>query len=106
MNDSTINQIELNHHIDLNNQTIISPLPTTSTSSSPTTIQSQSTATTTSMTINYSIDLLNKLNEMRNESKLCDYEIRVNETKLNAHKFILIAISDFFKAMLTGDLNR
>ena len=53
----------------------------------------------------YSRQLLNKLNEMRNDSKLCDYEIRCNGQLFNAHKCVLIAVSDFFKAMLTGTLD-
>ena len=39
----------------------------------------------------YSKQLLNKLNEMRNDSKLCDYEIRCNGQVFKAHKCVLIA---------------
>ena len=50
----------------------------------------------------YSKQLLNKLNQTRTDSTLCDYEIHCNGRIFNAHKCILISVSDFFKAMLTG----
>lgn len=55
------------------------------------------------MRSDYSKQLLQNLNLMRNDTTLCDYEIRCNGHVYNVHKFILIAISDFFKAMLTGN---
>jgi len=45
--------------------------------------------------------LLQTLNEMRDNESLCDYEIRVNGQSFYCHKCLLIAMSDFFKAMLT-----
>lgn len=51
----------------------------------------------------YSKQLLTKLNQTRNDSTLCDYEIRCNSRVFNAHKCILMSVSDFFKAMLTGN---
>lgn len=51
---------------------------------------------------NHSLMLLKKLNTMRtNEHELCDYEIRVNGESFYCHRCVLIAASDFFKAMLT-----
>lgn len=50
----------------------------------------------------HSKNLLKILNSMRDDESLCDYEIRVNGKSFYCHKFILIAASDFFKAMLTG----
>ena len=51
---------------------------------------------------NYSGKLMGKFNLMRNDPTLCDYEIRCNGRVFNAHKNVLIAVSDFFKVMLTG----
>lgn len=48
--------------------------------------------------------LLNRLNLMRNEETLCDYEIKCNEKTFHCHKFILIAMSDFFKTMLSSPM--
>lgn len=44
----------------------------------------------------HSIKLLSSLNNMRNDESLCDYEIRVNGKSFFCHKFLLIAMSDFF----------
>jgi hypothetical protein len=53
----------------------------------------------------YALTLLSKLNSMRDDQSLCDYEIHVNNHRFNVHKCILIAVSDFFKVMLTGTPN-
>jgi hypothetical protein len=50
----------------------------------------------------YAFKLLSKLSSMRDDQSLCDYQIRVNNYCFNVHKCLLIAVSDFFKAMLTG----
>ena len=52
----------------------------------------------------HSSSLLKKLNLMRDDENLCDYEIRINGKLFYCHKCLLIATSDFFKAMLTGKL--
>jgi hypothetical protein len=55
---------------------------------------------------NYKADhsnkLLMRLDSMRNNESMCDYEIKCNGESFLCHKCILIAMSDFFKAMLTG----
>ncbi len=51
----------------------------------------------------HSIKLLQILNSQRNDESLCDYEIRINEESLFCHKCVLIAMSDFFSVMLTGN---
>ena len=48
--------------------------------------------------------ILDMLNKQRNEPDLCDYEIHVNERVFYCHKCVLIGVSDFFKAMLTGSM--
>jgi kelch-like protein 9/13 len=55
-------------------------------------------------TDDYSSNLLKQLNSMRNDRSLCDYEIRVNGESFSCHKCILIAISDFFRLMLTTNM--
>ena len=52
----------------------------------------------------HSFNLLKSLNLMRDNKSLCDYEIQVNGKSFYCHKFVLIAMSDFFKAMLTGTM--
>lgn len=52
----------------------------------------------------YSNKLLGILNSMRDNSTLCDYEIRINDESIACHKFMLIAMSDFFRVMLTGSM--
>lgn len=54
--------------------------------------------------VEYSNGLLKRLNSMRDDQSLCDYEIRVNGQTFHCHKFILIAMSDFFRLMLTGSM--
>ena len=55
-----------------------------------------------SSTSNYAAKLLQQLSSMRDEPELCDFRIDINEKRLFCHKFILIAISDYFKAMFNG----
>lgn len=57
--------------------------------------------TSSASLITYSNDLLSKLNKMRQDPKMYDYQIICNDKILNVHKFILIAISDYFRVMLT-----
>jgi hypothetical protein len=52
----------------------------------------------------HSSNLLKILDSMRGDRSLCDYEIRVNGESFSCHKCILIAMSDFFRAMLTGSM--
>ena len=51
---------------------------------------------------NYAIKLLEKLSSMRSQPDLCDFRIDVNSQQFFCHKFLLIAISDYFKAMFNG----
>jgi len=51
---------------------------------------------------NYAKNFLNKLSLMRNNIELCDFRIDVNNKQLLCHKFLLIAASDYFKAMFNG----
>jgi hypothetical protein len=53
--------------------------------------------------VDHSNKLLMRLDSMRNNESMCDYEIKCNGESFLCHKFVLIAMSDFFKAMLTGN---
>jgi hypothetical protein len=51
---------------------------------------------------NYAKNFLNKLSLMRDKVELCDFRIDINDKQLLCHKFLLIAASDYFKAMFNG----
>lgn len=51
---------------------------------------------------NYATNLLEKFSLMRDKPELCDFRIDVNDKHLYCHKFLLIATSDYFKAMFNG----
>jgi hypothetical protein len=51
---------------------------------------------------NYAQNCLSKLSLMRNHIDLCDFRIDINDKQLLCHKFLLIATSDYFKAMFNG----
>jgi hypothetical protein len=63
-----------------------------------------SPTTVSSFKSDHSSNLLKMLDKMRSDKLLCDYEIRVNGKSFFCHKCILIAMSDFFRAMLTGSM--
>ena len=48
--------------------------------------------------------LLKALSLLRQDEELCDIELRVGGTKVFAHKVVLAAVSDYFKAMFTGKM--
>lgn len=52
--------------------------------------------------VNYGRNFLSKLSSMREDEHLCDFRICVNEKQFFCHKFVLMAASDYFKAMFTG----
>ena len=39
---------------------------------------------------------------MREKPELCDFRIDINNQQLFCHRFLLIAVSDYFRAMLNG----
>lgn len=57
---------------------------------------------------NYGLRLLRKLSLMRHRAELCDFRIDINKKHFYCHKFLLIAVSDYFNAMFNGNdrLNR
>jgi len=50
----------------------------------------------------YSQFLLQGLNSLRQKNELCDVELKSGSTSLFAHRVVLSAMSDYFKAMFTG----
>ncbi|CAF1135418.1 unnamed protein product [Adineta steineri] len=63
------------------------------------------TRTSPTRTSNYAKNLLAKLSLMRRNVELCDFRIDVNNKSFLCHKFLLIATSDYFKAMFNGDMS-
>lgn len=46
-----------------------------------------------------------RFEEFRKNSKLCDIKLIVGEKKIQAHRLVLAAFSDYFSAMFTGDMS-
>jgi hypothetical protein len=61
-----------------------------------------SARTSPTTSINYAQSCLSKLSLMRTNTDLCDFRIDVNNKQYLCHKFLLIAASDYFKAMFNG----
>ncbi|CAF1510725.1 unnamed protein product [Rotaria magnacalcarata] len=61
--------------------------------------------TTLSSTSNYATKLLEKFSLMRDKPDLCDFRIDINDKHFYCHKFLLIATSDYFKAMFNGHMS-
>jgi len=53
-----------------------------------------------------SVKLLKTLNAMRKDKSLCDFEIKCENDSFYCHKCLLIAMSDYFKVMLTGSMHQ
>lgn len=51
---------------------------------------------------NYAKNILAQLSLMRDNVELCDFRIDINNKHFLCHKFLLIATSDYFKAMFNG----
>ncbi|UJR35922.1 hypothetical protein I4U23_028664 [Adineta vaga] len=64
-----------------------------------------SVRTSLTTTSNYARNLLAKLSSMRDNIESCDFRIDVNDKQFRCHKFLLVATSDYFKAMFNGDMS-
>lgn len=61
-----------------------------------------SARTSRASTFNYAQHCLSQLSSMRQQADRCDFCIRINQKEFWCHKFLLIAVSDYFKAMFDG----
>lgn len=61
-----------------------------------------SAKTSLTTTTNYAKNFLNKLSSMRKDTESCDFRIDIDDKQFLCHKFLLIAASDYFKAMFNG----
>ncbi|XP_070578569.1 kelch-like protein 28 [Ptychodera flava] len=52
----------------------------------------------------YSEHLLHGLNELRQREELCDVVLRIDESRIRAHRAVLASCSPYFKAMFTGNM--
>lgn len=50
----------------------------------------------------YAQHCLSQLAVMRQQNNRCDLSIEINKKQIFCHKFLLIAVSDYFKAMFDG----
>ena len=61
----------------------------------------------TAMTLqaaNYSNKILDGLNELRAAGQLCDYTLAADDKALQVHRAVMVACSDYFRAMLIGQM--
>jgi len=65
---------------------------------SVTTVSQKMTAT------DHSSKLIVGLDELRSAGILCDYTIIAGGVEMHVHRSVLVACSDYFRAMLTGDM--
>jgi len=50
--------------------------------------------------------LVSGLDSLRTASTLCDYTIIAGGLEMHVHRAVLVACSDYFRAMLTGSHSR
>nr|XP_039259539.1 kelch-like protein 12 [Styela clava] len=53
--------------------------------------------------MSHAVTILENLDEMRKNKQMCDFMIKVESEEFPAHKNVLSAGSDYFKAMLSHD---
>jgi hypothetical protein len=62
--------------------------------------------TNTSNDFVHSQQLIARMNKLRKAEHLCDVTLKVDQTLFPAHRLVLAAVSDYFAAMFTGEVNR
>ena len=45
------------------------------------------------------------MNKLRKAEQLCDVTLKVDQTLFPAHRLVLAAVSDYFAAMFTGEVD-
>jgi hypothetical protein len=53
----------------------------------------------------HSQQLIARMNKLRKAEHLCDVTLKVEQTLFPAHRLVLAAVSDYFAAMFTGEVN-
>jgi hypothetical protein len=61
--------------------------------------------TNTSNDFIHSQQLIARMNKLRKAEHLCDVTLKVEQTLFPAHRLVLAAVSDYFAAMFTGEVN-
>ena len=56
------------------------------------------------MSTDHSSKLISGLNSLRAAGVLCDYTIIAGGLEMHVHRAVLVACSDYFRAMLMGDM--
>ena len=62
-------------------------------------------AINTSHDIVHSQQLIARMNKLRKAEHLCDVTLKVEQSLFPAHRLVLAAVSDYFAAMFTGEVN-
>jgi hypothetical protein len=52
----------------------------------------------------HSQQLIARMNKLRKAEHLCDVTLKVEQTLFPAHRLVLAAVSDYFAAMFTGEV--
>ena len=53
---------------------------------------------------NYGGKILRGLNQLRSDGVLCDYTLVAGTLRISVHRLVMVACSDYFRAMMTGDM--
>jgi hypothetical protein len=54
----------------------------------------------------HSQQLISRMNKLRKAEHLCDVTLKVDQTLFPAHRLVLAAVSDYFAAMFTGEVDQ
>ncbi|KAK2188925.1 hypothetical protein NP493_119g01051 [Ridgeia piscesae] len=53
---------------------------------------------------NYGSRILRSLSQLQSENVLCDYTLVADDLHISVHRLVMVACSDYFRAMMTGDM--
>jgi len=82
----------------------ISPRKRVLVSDSPGSMASVTAVSQIMTSTDHSSKLIVGLNSLRSAGVLCDYTIIAGGLEMHVHRAVLVACSDYFRAMLTGDM--
>ena len=72
--------------------------------SPPCSVSSMTTVSQVMTATDHSSRLVSGLDALRTDGTLCDYTIIAGGLEMHVHRAVLAACSDYFRAMLTGDM--